>query len=1084
MSIQLEILPQNYQGFVTDFTPPPLELITNGQVFGANLPPAQDPILGTRLITDYATSGAPTIPFGFWNSVSLLNNMSQDMLENFIVWNPGTFVSFRMDRNGTTGLGPQRDPVNDTNLAMDAQSSSPLLPFSIPTRFGLGYKFGYSLTAGQSYTLKIKIAEVTSATDPAGSLNVMHVPYNPNTQVVNSSIGSLSYPQSYPTLDSTTSFVLSNDLSQVSNGDVLEGTFTAVGNADCIWIQVDQYYQKYLEIESISCIKSGTEVAEFLVGNGSVIADLYEEENIPLTLSVDEFKNVAEKVQSYSKAFKLPSTKRNSQIFDNIFEITRTANGTNSFNPYIKTQCRLKEDGFVLFEGYLRMIDIIDKDGEISYNVNLYSEAVALADVLAEKTFNDLDFSELEHSYNFTQIKKTFDDSVGVDYINSAATTFRSATTIKYPFCDWTHQFTPYIDTAGTHPNNITFPVLENLQTAFRPFINVKYLVNKIFDSSPFEYTSNFFNEPDFENLYMDFNWGNGDAPLTASDTGTASYKSSSTSNYKFPNNFGTFDIDAGDTVNYATTSYTNVKFPNNNFGPAFGWNSVTNQFEIPSGLVNVLLECIPAVHYTAKKDCNVSFRWIKNEGQTTEAVYNEFTYSVSGSAIAFPILQGFQISVQHPITGIYLHEGGFYASAPTVETVPSGTPSPLTTDITATLTGTAVSAMSINTSAIYYSWSQPKLEFNEVSPHGVYSHGSPSTVPLSAGDTLALQWKSDVSTAVRQRDFGTQSLTLRKINSVNSTLQCSISYTGTVDDAKLKVLRGETEQWSFLKGLINMFNLITVPNKENPNNITIEPYNDIFIDNEDIVEHDWTDRVDVSEIKLTPLTDLNQKTLFKFVEDEDDYAFMNYKRQLSGFLYGSRLFDASGFTILGGETEEIEADPFAATVCKPMMSQFPELIVPAIYALNEEGTSEGFENAPRIMFNNGEKTLSQTQYLVLPQNGVATQEWMSTFLQFSHLSDIQTVNETRDFHFGPCDLIGLGNSPVDTLFSNYWQPYFGELYNADTRSMSVKVNLSAADINTFNLFDKVFIKNRTFRVNKIDYKPNDLSTVEFILIP
>ena len=31
---------------------------------------------------------------------------------------------------------------------------------------------------------------------------------------------------------------------------------------------------------------------------------------------------------------------------------------------------------------------------------------------------------------------------------------------------------------------------------------------------------------------------------------------------------------------------------------------------------------------------------------------------------------------------------------------------------------------------------------------------------------------------------------------------------------------------------------------------------------------------------------------------------------------------------------------------------------------------------------------------------------------------------------------------------------------------------------------DRVMIKNRVFRVNKIDYKPNDLATVEFILIP
>ena len=49
---------------------------------------------------------------------------------------------------------------------------------------------------------------------------------------------------------------------------------------------------------------------------------------------------------------------------------------------------------------------------------------------------------------------------------------------------------------------------------------------------------------------------------------------------------------------------------------------------------------------------------------------------------------------------------------------------------------------------------------------------------------------------------------------------------------------------------------------------------------------------------------------------------------------------------------------------------------------------------------------------------------------------------------------------------------------------MTIKVNLSPADINTFKFNDTVMIKNRVFRVNKIDYKPNDLATVEFILIP
>ena len=49
---------------------------------------------------------------------------------------------------------------------------------------------------------------------------------------------------------------------------------------------------------------------------------------------------------------------------------------------------------------------------------------------------------------------------------------------------------------------------------------------------------------------------------------------------------------------------------------------------------------------------------------------------------------------------------------------------------------------------------------------------------------------------------------------------------------------------------------------------------------------------------------------------------------------------------------------------------------------------------------------------------------------------------------------------------------------------MTIKVNLNPADISNFRFNDKVQIKNRTFRVNKIDYKPNNLATVEFILIP
>ena len=281
------------------------------------------------------------------------------------------------------------------------------------------------------------------------------------------------------------------------------------------------------------------------------------------------------------------------------------------------------------------------------------------------------------------------------------------------------------------------------------------------------------------------------------------------------------------------------------------------------------------------------------------------------------------------------------------------------------------------------------------------------------------------------------------------------------------------------------MFNLVTLPDANNPSNIKIEPYGDVFINNSDSTELDWTDKIDISEMKLTPLTDLNKSTIFKFVEDEDDFAFMNYKNSVGGHLYGSKKYDASGFTILSGK-DEIVAEPFAATVVKPLMSQYPDFITPAVYSYNpQDDTSEGFENSPRIMFDNGEKNLTSCTYFIPDQNGVLGDAFENQFLQFSHLTDIPTVAGSRDFHFGECQLVSPVGSPVNSnLFNLYWLPYYNELYNPDTRIMDLKVNLNPSDINTFKMYDTVFIKNRTFRVNKIDYKPNDLATVEFILIP
>ena len=271
---------------------------------------------------------------------------------------------------------------------------------------------------------------------------------------------------------------------------------------------------------------------------------------------------------------------------------------------------------------------------------------------------------------------------------------------------------------------------------------------------------------------------------------------------------------------------------------------------------------------------------------------------------------------------------------------------------------------------------------------------------------------------------------------------------------------------------------------------LRIEPYDTIFRDFDNATQRNWTDKVDISEIILKPL-ELVRKIRFTYEDDEEDYSLNVYKKATSGYLYGTKNLDgstatASQVSILTGE-EEIIATPFAPTLIRLATDLFDaELTIPHIYSGNEDGTEfEDFENAPRILYNIGVKTLLTNNYFVPAQNtGVDTT--LTEFLQFAHISEIPTTSTTPsiDYNFGECQLISVGSAPIDNLYNTYYSPYYDELYHSDTRVMTLKVNLTPADIQNFKFYDLVVIKNREYRVNKIEYKPNTLAKVEFILIP
>lgn len=769
-------------------------------------------------------------------------------------------------------------------------------------------------------------------------------------------------------------------------------TFEAQSTEEILIIQYNPFTNKNASIDSVSITESLT-IPTFTysdIYDGQEMLDLFKDDDIPLKLSIDNFKNATEKVQSYSKDFSLPATKNNNKVFFNLFDVTVSVKDkVKTFNPLMQTKAKISEDGISIFEGFLKLNDINFVDGEPVYNVHLYSDVISLADTLKERAFSDLDFTELEHDYNSDNIENSWigelelvntlsADSFAYDGIDLDRTPV-----LKYPFVDYTGT----LDVSGNSFN------LSRLEDAFRPFIQVKYLVDKIFDSAGFKYESNFMNEDRFTKLFMDFNYGEGNGASASVDKlitqewrgGQRVYYQNNHSGNGFKNFFINSPLNPNNSDFYDTSNRI--------------FTATTNNQQV---VYDVKLQFFNDDAFTTR---NLTTRALVTRADGTEEVFDEMTTAIS----------------------------------------PNNT-----------------------------FWGSGGIELISFT----------NTITLNAGETLELQGKGDThQTDISQVTTGDVSIWQQLFNKVSF----DVSSIGVDAESLLQSARGDIKQWDFIKSLFNMFNLITMPNPMDSKSFIIEPYNDIFVYNSDIKTHDWTLKENRGQHTIKSL-ELVKTSNFTYVRDEDDHASNVYTKSIpqidnKPYLYGSEVFDASNLTILRGE-QTIDTVIFAPTLIKPIKQGVNSMITPVMYKSNEDATELGsYENLPRILYDNG-RINGGFPYTSPAQNGNMSFSNKYTYLQFSHFSDFPTNNGSLDLNFRACPMIFGGYGMVRNLFNEYWAAYYDELYHVDTKVITTELVLTANDIAAFRFYDKIMLKNREYRVNNIDYKPNGISKVELILIP
>jgi len=213
-------------------------------------------------------------------------------------------------------------------------------------------------------------------------------------------------------------------------------------------------------------------------------ADTLGDIDVDFTFSVADVSDIERRNTSYSKTIILPNTAKNQSLFGNIFDISvnndyyeEDVNIGVNFNPAKQAKAQIFLDNVKIFDGVLRMSKINSREGDITYEVNMFGRLRDILHELGDKTLAELNFADYDHVWNRTNIENSWGRTEWVE----------GAQNYVYPLVDY-----------GYSVDSITYPIKN-----FKPAVFVTEILKRIFAEANFQLTAPFFESFYFRKLLL-----------------------------------------------------------------------------------------------------------------------------------------------------------------------------------------------------------------------------------------------------------------------------------------------------------------------------------------------------------------------------------------------------------------------------------------------------------------------------------------------------------------------------------------------------------------------------------------------------
>ena len=646
-----------------------------------------------------------------------------------------------------------------------------------------------------------------------------------------------------------------------------------------------------------------------------------------------------------SQAFELPSSKTNDEFFSAAFNV----NSTSVKGLKNSVDCQVLSNGGEIFKGNLILREVVtDGYNNTRYSVEVVNETIDFQTLIQDQYISDLDFSDYNHNYTMASITSSWTSSLANG-------------DIVYPLVDYgvdsTDSTLPLIEFGGVtgKMDSVNTP-LKTIQ--FKPAIRAKALIDTMFDSVGYRYSSSFFDSSDFNNIYV--------LPTATDKLGIQSQASQDAGFYVNKTISQTF-VDS--------PAYSTLTWEAEQWDPSTGFNLATDTFTVQT-----------AGAYAFKLQLNIS--------------------------------------------------------------APDGTGSPTLKEFTVRI--------KVNGGATF-------SQFYDMvgNTNGIMTFVTPGQV-LNAGDTVTVD--------ARYRIFSTGTTPAASINNLLTFFQTVYAPTaligGNVNMAQQ--FEEQAKSLDFLKGIIQMFNLVVEPKKDERKTLIIEPF-DTWRDSG--VIKDWTNKFD-SATKISikhPIQD-QPRTLIHRLEDDDDSLNVYSKQQFDReYPYGTNFYTADSDIAQG---DKVIGSFFAPTPTKGIGGG-NNIIIPHLYK-SDAGEKKPVKFKPRLLYLIPDRgTIDAVGGKIFVRSDTGLSVGKTSYPTLNHLSSLPADDSTTSLHFNANKWYPYHNNfaygyTINGLFNQYWGRYINELYDDEARVMTCNIHFDPYELPTIQLNDKIFIKDAYYRINKI----------------